>query len=717
MARRRVIPGYYFLPLAAVSTTLLALFALFLVMITQQNRLSEERELEQLEAAVDARIGFLQSNLRDYSRWTDALEHLALPGPVDSRWANENLGPYLYRTKGYERAFVVDTQGRSLYATYLDRDRQESADSALGDELQRIIGRLNAAQSGVETPYTSITSIQGKPVAIAASVILPNIGENYNQPYERRYLIFVQPIDREFVASIAASHRLTGIDLGDGQGQPLAVSMPLKNPVGETVGYLHWHASRPGDAMARSYLPILGLITVLALALLFSVIRNTTRMTRELAASEAHARHLANHDTLTGLPNRRAMRERGMRAETSSSRAMLYLDLDGFKEVNDLFGHQAGDVLLKEATARLQAVVGKTGLLARVGGDEFAILLTGGRSHELAVELAQAIVEVMSRPFESNEIRMVVSASVGVALGSREQGIDDLARFADVAMYSAKADGKNCWRVYMPSMDEGREVRKLLESELRDDIEAGNIDVMFQPILDAREGMFGTVEALARWTSPSQGPVGPAIFVPIAEESGLIVRMGELVLRKACIAARDWDVNLAVNISPAQFWHGTLVEDIIAILRECNFPPERLELEITEGYLLSRPELAGDVIARIRSHGIRVALDDFGTGFASIGYLRRFALDRLKLDRSFVEMVDRDAEAASVTKAVIGLSHALKLPITAEGVETGAQAIFMTIAGCERLQGWHYGKAMTGAEISAMLARRETDEVRRAILS
>ena len=373
--------------------------------------------------------------------------------------------------------------------------------------------------------------------------------------------------------------------------------------------------------------------------------------------------------------------------------------------------------MLFRSTARLQAVVGKTGLLARVGGDEFAILLTGGRSHELAVELAQAIVEVMSRPFESNEIRMVVSASVGVALGSREQGIDDLARFADVAMYSAKADGKNCWRVYMPSMDEGREVRKLLESELRDDIEAGNIDVMFQPILDAREGMFGTVEALARWTSPSQGPVGPAIFVPIAEESGLIVRMGELVLRKACIAARDWDVNLAVNISPAQFWHGTLVEDIIAILRECNFPPERLELEITEGYLLSRPELAGDVIARIRSHGIRVALDDFGTGFASIGYLRRFALDRLKLDRSFVEMVDRDAEAGSVTKAVIGLSHALKLPITAEGVETGAQAIFMTIAGCERLQGWHYGKAMTGAEISAMLARRETDEVRRAILS
>jgi len=717
MARRRVIPGYYFLPLAAVSTTLLALFALFLVMITQQNRLSEERELEQLEAAVDAKIGFLQSNLRDYSRWTDALEHLALPGPVDNKWANENLGPYLYRTKGYERAFVVDTQGRSLYATYLDRDRQESAESALGAELQRIIGRLNAAQSGVESPYAAITSIAGKPVAIAASVILPNIGENYARRYERRYLIFVQPIDREFVASIAASHRLKGIDLGDGQGQPLAVSMPLKNSVGETVGYLHWHAARPGDAMARSYLPILGLITVLALALLLSVIRNTTRMTRELAASEAHARHLANHDTLTGLPNRRAMRERGMRAETSASRAMLYLDLDGFKEVNDLFGHQAGDVLLKEATARLQAVVGKTGLLARVGGDEFAILLTAGRSHELAVELAQAIVEVMSRPFESNEIRMVVSASVGVALGSREQGIDDLARFADVAMYAAKADGKNCWRVYMPSMDEGREVRKLLESELRDDIEAGNIDVMFQPILDAREGMFGTVEALARWTSPSQGPVGPAIFVPIAEESGLIVRMGELVLRKACLAARDWDVNLAVNISPAQFWHGTLVDDIIAILRDCNFPPERLELEITEGYLLSRPELAGDVIARIRSHGIRVALDDFGTGFASIGYLRRFALDRLKLDRSFVEMVDRDAEAASVTKAVIGLSHALKLPITAEGVETGAQAIFMTIAGCERLQGWHYGKAMTGAEISAMLANRETDEVRRAILS
>jgi diguanylate cyclase (GGDEF)-like protein len=397
------------------------------------------------------------------------------------------------------------------------------------------------------------------------------------------------------------------------------------------------------------------------------------------------------------------LREIGMCHASDLPMAVMFLDLDGFKEVNDLFGHQAGDQLLKEATLRLRGIVGEKGLLARVGGDEFSILLTSKDAHALALEMAPQIVEVLAKPFCGNEIAMVVSASIGVALGEAGQGVDDLSRFADVAMYAAKAGGKNCWRIYNPEMDEGREIRKLLENELREAVAGGTIDVLFQPIVEAREGKISSVEALARWTSPTQGPIGPAIFIPVAEESGLIVKLGDLVLRKACMAARDWDVCLSVNISPAQFWHQSLVEDILAILKECDFPAHRLELEITEGYLLSRPDLAADVIHRIRSHGIRIALDDFGTGFASIGYLRRFELDRLKLDRSFVEFVDSSQQSADVAKAVIGLSHALNLPITAEGVETSPQALFLMLAGCQRLQGWHYGRAVSGEEIATMI--------------
>ena len=455
--------------------------------------------------------------------------------------------------------------------------------------------------------------------------------------------------------------------------------------------------------MRSANLPWLLLIAFMAAIMTALMLQRAARATSELAANEVAARHMANHDTLTGLPNRRALRELGMRQPAQVPMAVMFLDLDGFKEVNDLFGHQAGDQLLKEATLRLRGIVGERGLLARVGGDEFSVLLTSPDAHALASELAPQIVKVMATPFSGNEIAMVVSASIGIALGEPGQGVDDLSRYADVAMYAAKADGKNCWRIYDPEMDEGREIRKLLESELREAVANGDIEVMFQPIVEAREGKVSSVEALARWTSPTQGPVGPAIFIPVAEESGLIVKLGELVLRKACMAARDWDVCLSVNISPAQFWHQSLVEDILAVLAECDFPAHRLELEITEGYLLSRPEVAADVIHRIRANGIRIALDDFGTGFASIGYLRRFELDRLKLDRSFVEFVDTSQQSADVAKAVIGLSHALNLPITAEGVETSPQALFLMLAGCESLQGWHYGKAVSAAHIADML--------------
>ena len=700
--------------LTVICVTLLALFALFWLMVTQQNALSEHRERSQLETAVSTQVAFLSNNIRDYAMWSDAVEHLAGDpghGDLDQNWANENIGPYLFNTKGYEHSFVVDDQGRTLYASRGDRQSDIQASALMPSDFAGIVARLEHAPAGVEERFALIAEVDGKPAVVAASVILPSLGEAYTKPFARRYLIFVDVIDQAFVEGIAREYGVSGLAFHAGAPPAGLPVVRLMSATKKPIGYLTWQQSRPGDRMRATYLPWLLMIAVYTIVLSLFICRRAWGMTRELGASEAAARHLANHDTLTGLPNRRSLRERGIRHPPDQPMAVLYLDLDGFKEVNDLFGHQAGDVLLREATERLNAIVGEKGMLARVGGDEFAMLITSADAHAEAIALTQKAVAVMVEPFAANQLRMMVSASVGVALGKPGQSVDDLSRYADVAMYAAKADGKNCWRTYEAEMDEGREVRKLLESELRKAVAAGDVDVLFQPIVDAREGAVKAVEALARWDSPTQGPVGPAIFIPIAEESGLIVKLGELVLRKACMAARGWGVMLSVNISPAQFWHGSLVEDILAILRDCDFPPDRLELEITEGYLLSRPDLAADVIRTVRSHGIRVALDDFGTGFASIGYLRRFELDGLKLDRSFVEFVDSNRESADVAKAVIGLSHALNLPITAEGVETDKQALFLTLAGCEKLQGWHYGRAESQSTITAMLAKPELIEL------
>ncbi len=707
IAQRNFERAFLYPQLAVLAVTLLSLFGLFWASISQQNDLAREREIKHVETGLASQVEFIRNNIRDYALWTDAATNLAVD--FDPAWANDNIGPYLYNVQGYERTFVIEPDGSTIYASMADAQSQDTAAAVFGKELHHVLGELNAVPFGSAHRIGHITQIGTEPHILVASPILPSIGEAKPAGLKRRYLVLAKTIDQKAMAKLSNDYDLSDLSLTANKptNTALAAVALEDDKSGQIAAWVTWRPSAPGTAMRDRYLPWLILIAGAAILLALAVVRRAQSATNDLAASEASARHLASHDVLTGLPNRRAMRERGLRL-MGEAKAVLYLDLDGFKEVNDLFGHQAGDALLREASRRLRTAIGEAGMLARVGGDEFSILFSGADSHDIAVAAADRIVQTLGEPFVANHINMVVSGSVGIALGGADDSVDDLARFADVAMYAAKSNGKNRWQVYSPEMDEGREVRKTLESELRVAIRNGDIDVVFQPIMDARTGKTASAEALARWTSPTQGPIGPAIFVPIAEESGLIVELGELVLRKACMAAKDWPVDIAVNLSPAQFWNQSLADDVMRILKECDFPPYRLELEITEGYLLSRPETAADIITQLRSHGIRLALDDFGTGFASIGYLRRFDLDRIKLDRSFVDCVEKDEEAMMVAQAVISLSQALKLPITAEGVENVMQSKMLTIAGCERLQGWYYGRPEQADKLTFLFDQENT---------
>lgn len=296
----------------------------------------------------------------------------------------------------------------------------------------------------------------------------------------------------------------------------------------------------------------------------------------------------------------------------------------------------------------------------------------------------------------------MIGVSIGIALSEGKE-FEDVLRRSDVAMYAAKNQGSDSWCIYDSSLDAGRAERRALEADLRAAIQTNGIFVEFQPIVRAGDKQVSTVETLARWDHPTRGRVSPDIFIPIAEESGLILDIGLIVLRQACEAARNWPFKLAVNISPAQFWDAALVSKVLGILRETGFPARRLEFEITETYLLRRPDAAKAVIEELQRLGIRVALDDFGTGFASIGYLRHFNLDFVKLDRSFVNGIAKSAEAQDVATAIIALSTALKLPIVAEGVECLADAEILTGAGCHFLQGWLFGRPMPASVINQQL--------------
>ena len=424
---------------------------------------------------------------------------------------------------------------------------------------------------------------------------------------------------------------------------------------GQGARSLSWRPAEPGTRLFDRALPWLALLIGLMAVLAGLVLVRARKAARELIASETRALYLANRDALTGLPNRRAFAEHLLDLGRRGARhSVLFLDLDGFKRVNDTYGHGVGDKVLCRTGERLQRVLPANAFLARLGGDEFAVTLAVPDGADELDRIAARLIEAVNEPHRFGGEPTTVGLSIGI-VAHQGGAFEEIVRNADTAMYAAKQRGRNGWQHYRPSLDAGRDERRQLECDLKRALAEKQIFVVFQPIVDAHTHRICAVEALARWNHPTMGPISPDVFIPIAEESGLIVDFGRHILEQACLAARDWPFRLAVNLSPAQFWHRNLVEEVMATLERCNFPPSRLEFEITETYLLRRPEAAEAVIRTLRRRGVRIALDDFGTGYASIGYLRRFQFDLVKIDRSLVEAVVSDAAAADVFIAIVSL--------------------------------------------------------------
>lgn len=443
--------------------------------------------------------------------------------------------------------------------------------------------------------------------------------------------------------------------------------------------------------------------------------QDLTREVEERKAAEERAQVLALRDPLTGFHNRRSLAENGADLLSKAIRrqkslAMLVLDLDNFKNVNDVHGHAIGDSLLKAVAAEVAGLMPPNSIAARLGGDEFACAFVFDTANPDIVErVAEAIVARLSQPFDADGVFAHISVSVGIAHSAADcETIDALTRRADIAMYEAKHQGRNRFAWFDASMEHNLQVRNEVESGMRVGIPRGEFVPFFEQQIDLTTGRLGGFEVLARWDHPTRGLVPPDSFIPIAEETGMIADLSMSVMRQALEEAKSWDqaLTISVNISPSQLKDPWLAQKVVKLLVETGFPANRLEIEITETSLFENLALAQSIVGSLKNQGIRLALDDFGTGYSSLAHLRALPFDRIKIDKSFVTSILENAESAAIVNAITRLGDSLGLPVTAEGIEDAQIEERLRQLGCHKGQGWHFGKPASIAQTRTLLAER-----------
>ena len=427
--------------------------------------------------------------------------------------------------------------------------------------------------------------------------------------------------------------------------------------------------------------------------------------------SQARSQYLAYHDSLTGLGNRLLFKEQLEEAlkdlsVTPYPLAVLFLDLDGFKAINDTLGHSIGDLLLKSIAIKLRDLLPRTDRIARLGGDEFAILQISASQPASSIALAERIIEIVGHPCSIEGHDVTVGASVGIAVAHPgEMNAEGFLKSADLAMYSAKSDGRGTYRMFDPAMDAVVQTRRMLERDMRTALAQDGFRLFYQPLVNLQTKKVTTFEALMRWEHPERGNIRPSEFIPVAEEMGLIVQLGEWALREACAEAVGWPdgICVSVNLSPLQFAKGNLVSTVMSALASSGLPASRLELEITESILLEKSERNLAILNQLREFGVRISMDDFGTGYSSIGYLRSFPFDKIKIDQSFVRDLLVDEGSLAIVRAIAGLGVSFGMTTTAEGVETEEQMRRLNLEGCIEVQGFLFSKPVPANEIIKLL--------------
>ena len=675
-------------------------------MAADVDRIEAESREKATRAALNSFLNRLAVSHGDYAVWDEAEDRLG--GTIDEDFARDNYGESSRTGILFDGAYLVDEDGRQRFGYQDGQPALRDLESEFGPAIDRMIEQVRQRPRRYDVQTGFVTDHTGRIVAIAVGSIQPASADRRVKVGAVRVLVLshviegasLERLSRDFV--LGKLHFVRGNAEGDR-------GVPTLDPLGRQIATILWEPSTLGKLALLRIAPTAAIAAVLVCGTMGFLLWIGFRNLREVRRREQEALRTAGQDGLTGLPNRRGL-SRELVDALSASRgaspvAVIYLDLDGFKEVNDAYGHEAGDRLLVMVADAFGAICKDRGLLARVGGDEFAVVVRDTWAGEGPGALAERMVRLLDEPFDIDGRQIQIGTSVGVAIARGEQAsAEEMLRRADVAMYLAKEFGRNRVAFYDPSIDAARAERLRLAEDLRSALRHDRLALVYQPIFEARTMRPAGVEALLRWLHPQLGLVPPDKFIPIAEENGLIEPIGEWVLRRACADALAWpEVKLSVNVSPVQFRNPGFDLLLADVLADTGFPPSRLEIEMTETHLVANPDRARSIISSLRQIGVTIALDDFGTGYSSIGYLRRFSFDKLKLDRSLVVGVTSDPSARRLCEATIALARALDLRVTAEGVETEEEGAILRQAGCDQFQGYAYARPMTAETIGSFL--------------
>ncbi|KPA07078.1 putative bifunctional diguanylate cyclase/phosphodiesterase [Pantoea agglomerans] len=672
------------------------------------NTEARHQQQRMIEASFSQSLNEHLRQLRSLSRWGPFEQHLAEGN--SSRWLDENIGLWLYEMFGHQLILVLDQQNQIVRVWREGQPVSAPEDDPLiGEVLQSPLVNDPARHDNAD--YARVTNR-------AAALAVGNIQRESNA-LPRFRLVSLKFLDDGYLAGLAERNQLQGLHFSDGTPQPgTGARYLLIAQAGEAVGYLNWIPSRPGAQMLRTIGPSTGLaVLAISLLCLYMVRRlwnssvNLSQSMLRLGASEAQAQHLAFHDVLTGLPNRALVEDRLTQALALATRhdqrvALLLIDLDRFKTINDTHGHHAGDELIIAVAQRLSRIVRASDTVGRIGGDEFIVVMPDVDNIGQVHSLAQRIIDELSEPFTLLGSDVWSGASIGLALAPKD-GVDrlELMRKADIALYEAKSGGRGTYRQFERAMDESVRTRQTIAADLRTALHTHQgLEVWYQPLMDIGGQQMVGIEALLRWHHPARGLIAPGEFIAIAEETGLIIPLGEWVLAEACITQQRFpELLVAVNVSPVQFRSTGFVERVMAIVSQNGGDPKRLELEITEGVLIEDEREARAIIVELRDAGFRIALDDFGTGYSSLNYLSNFPVDKIKIDRSFTQSLGVAENSVAIVESVVKLGHAMGLMVTAEGVETPGQMSALADAGCNQLQGYLFSQAVPADQLAALM--------------
>ena len=709
-------------PIGAMTISgLVLLVALALFLIERFDVVAAQREQVLVEHGFARQIDELSAVIATQVDWDEAIRNL--DHKFDPQWADFNVGNYLYTFNGFSHSFVLDRNGMPIYASIRGERASLQAVAEFADvankllpgirnaELRRGPFRQRAGKGNVVIPpiqSSTTAQVAGATYIVTATLVQPDFGKVLPKGPRAPIVIAAKPIDRSMLDAFAGRYLLNQLLLLDPSvSADQRQQIVLRDFAGRDLTALSWVPRRPGTALRQMLQwPLLGGIAVLALLTLL-VLRRGAAIVSELIASEARARHLAYHDQLTQLPNRAMLFDKlrlslARLADADASLAVICVDLDRFKDVNDTLGHHAGDWLIQTVATRLREVCDKQTTIARLGGDEFIVLYPCS-NRPAAAELAQRIVAAVSEQIVSEFGRINVGCSLGVAIISHA-GVEptEALRWADVAMYRSKDSGRGCVTFFEPEMDDALRARRALESDLHSALSDGSLRMVYQPQVD-RTGQTKAVEALVRWDHPQRGAISPGIFVPLAEETGLILPLGEFVLRRVFAETAGWgDLRVGINISAVQLRSQGFAALVTRLVAQAGVDPSNYEVELTETALLGEDPVTAANVEALKRLGFSIALDDFGTGYSSLSVLQRFSVNRIKIDRSFVCALDDSGEGDALVDAMIKLARSLGLSVIAEGVETASQRARMLACGCKEFQGYLTGMPQDASAIEAL---------------